>query len=94
MKKDIFIDNNIAKNFANPLDPEYKKLIKWLLTQNDAYLVVSVKLLQEYKSTCANATSPTSIPLIIDRLTRDGRLLKIERQFPPYTILDLTGAVL
>lgn len=30
MKKDIFIDNNIASKFSNPLDPEYKKLIKWL----------------------------------------------------------------
>jgi hypothetical protein len=24
--KDIFIDNNVAKIFANPLDPEYKRL--------------------------------------------------------------------
>ena len=32
MLKDLFIDNNVAKNFANPLDPEYKKLIQWLMT--------------------------------------------------------------
>ena len=28
--KDIFIDNNIAKNFGNPMDEEYQKLIRWL----------------------------------------------------------------
>lgn len=28
MKKDIFIDNNIACRFANPMDPKMKKLIK------------------------------------------------------------------
>jgi hypothetical protein len=52
-RKDIFIDNNIAKNFSNPLDPDYKKLIKWLREFNDddpkihnnAYLMVSNKLL-------------------------------------------------
>lgn len=48
-KKDIFIDNNITKNFANPLDPEYKKLIKWLMAFDEqdkaknAYLVISNK---------------------------------------------------
>jgi len=30
IQKDIFIDTNIAKNFTNPLDPEYKKLVFWL----------------------------------------------------------------
>jgi len=34
MKKDIFIDNNIAKNFTNPLDGEYKKLVQWLMRYN------------------------------------------------------------
>jgi hypothetical protein len=58
MKKDIFIDNNIAKNFTNPLDPEYVKLIKWLLAYDEvpegspdyinAHLAVSKKLLVEY----------------------------------------------
>ncbi len=81
MKKDIFIDNNIAKNFTNPLDPEYKKLIKWLLTYNetapdpanDAFLVLSHKLLKEYNGSAQNTNKGTSIPVIIDVLTRQGR---------------------
>ena len=46
MLKDIFIDSNVAKNFANPLDPEYKKLVNWLMNfdednqTNNAHLVV------------------------------------------------------
>ena len=31
MKKDIFIDNNIASKFSNPQDPEYIKLTQWLM---------------------------------------------------------------
>jgi len=51
MKKDIFIDNNVAKNFSNPADPEYKKLIKWLVKfdksidiEENAHLVLSQKI--------------------------------------------------
>ena len=81
--KDLFIDNNVAKNFANPLDIEYKKLIKWLIKNdrqypdNNAYLVVSNKLLGEYSSSSALSPSNTSMPVIIDMLTREGRLNKI-----------------
>ncbi|HLP47450.1 MAG TPA: hypothetical protein VK186_17850 [Candidatus Deferrimicrobium sp.] len=83
MKKDIFIDNNIAKNFCNPMDPEYKKLIAWLMKNNptdssgNAYLVVSNKLLAEYNRSVSFSTSASSIPIIIDRLTREGRLIKV-----------------
>lgn len=54
MKKDIFIDNNIACRFANPMDPEMKKLINWIMkneegSEDNAILVVSDKLLHEYK---------------------------------------------
>ena len=31
MFKDIFIDTDVIKEFANPLDNNYKKLFKWLL---------------------------------------------------------------
>lgn len=85
-KKDIFIDNNIAKNFANPLDPEYKKLILWLIKyipenpDKNAVLVVSNKLLVEYCRTSGNSFSATSIPAIINKLTREGRLQKISNQ--------------
>lgn len=75
--KDIFIDTNIAKNFTTPLDPEYKKLIRWLLTSSEACLVVSQKLLVEYDRSAKHAATPTSIPVVIDRLTRDGLLNKI-----------------
>lgn len=49
MKKDIFIDNNIACRFANPMDPEMKKLINWIMkneegSEDNAILVVSDKL--------------------------------------------------
>ena len=84
--KDLFIDNNIAKNFANPMDQNYKILIQWLLDdysnrKNDAaYLVVSNKLLGEYFRSSRNCSKSTSIPVIIDRLLRENRILKISNK--------------
>ena len=78
--KDIFIDNNIAKNFCNPLDPEYKRLIKWLMSDSTTYLVVSNKLIGEYIRSAGQSRSTTNITLIIAKLTRDGRLLKITNE--------------
>jgi predicted nucleic acid-binding protein len=87
MKKDIFIDTNIAGKFANPQDKEYIKLTKWLIhyvpkdSENKdeyAHLVVSNKLLKEYYRSSMNAQSSTAIPAIIDQLTRDGRLIIIK----------------
>jgi hypothetical protein len=86
MKKDIFIDNNIAKNFCNPMDEEYKRLICWLMEFHpedgalDAYLVVSNRLLSEYYRTASLAVSATGIPVIIDKLTREGRLIKVSNE--------------
>ncbi|HPX76189.1 MAG TPA: hypothetical protein PLW77_06370 [Bacteroidales bacterium] len=86
MKKDIFIDNNVANKFANPQDKEYKKLTKWLLNfnvddienkNNYAHLVVSKKLLAEYLSSSIGASSNTAIPMIISTLQRQGRLVMI-----------------
>lgn len=79
MKKDIFIDNNIAKNFANPMDPEYKKLLSWIRTHNlnknaDAYLVASKKLLEEYISTSGQCNASTNICAIVAVLQSQGRL--------------------
>ncbi len=83
-KKDIFIDTNIAKNFTNPIDPEYKKLIKWLMQSetgdNKAYLVVSKKLLAEYGRTMRHAASGSNIAVIINLLTRQGRLNEISNE--------------
>mgnify|MGYP002624266487 CR=1 FL=1 len=88
MRHDIFIDNNIASKFANPADPEYKELIRWLMdnhyvqgTKDDrAYLVVSKKLMAEYSRSCRDSIGNTSIPMIVDQLTRDGRLELITNQ--------------
>lgn len=60
MKKDIFIDNNIACRFSNPMDPEMKKLIAWIMeceegSQNNAILMMSDKLLREYGASCQGA---------------------------------------
>lgn len=87
--KDIFIDNNIAKNFSNPMDLEYKKLISWLIKYdvndvnnkgNYAHLVVNQKLLVEYNRSSYNCAHQTSIPSIINLLTRQGRLNKISNK--------------
>jgi hypothetical protein len=89
MKKDIFIDNNIASKFSNPQDKEYIKLTKWLVCydqsdsknrDNCAHLVVSKKLLVEYCRSALNATSDTSIPSIVDKLLRENRLIIIKNE--------------
>jgi hypothetical protein len=83
MKKDIFIDTNIAKNFSNPMDVEYKKLIRWLMKNDpenvigNAYLMVSNRLLGEYSRSISYPADGTNIWVIIDKLTREGRLIKI-----------------
>lgn len=82
MKKDIFIDNNIACRFANPMDPEMKKLISWIMkneegSDDNAILVVSDKLLHEYMASSQGAYCSTSIPMIVNQLTKEGRLMKI-----------------
>lgn len=87
--KDIFIDNNIAKNFATPIDQHYKNLIEWINEFDQdlvkkhpnkksgfAHLIVSQKLLVEYLKSSKNCAKPNAIPSIINRLTREGRLLK------------------
>lgn len=82
MRKDIFIDNNIASKFSNPQDAEYIKLTKWLMDYDEsdkeniesyAHLVLSKKLIMEYGRSCQHATSASSIPIIIAMLQRQGR---------------------
>ncbi|MBE0680375.1 MAG: hypothetical protein IH589_00545 [Anaerolineales bacterium] len=81
--KDIFIDNNVAKNFINPLDLEYKKLVSWLMhcdevrKSDNAHLVISKKIIVEYHRTCGSSMSDNSIVAIIDMCTRQGRLNRI-----------------
>lgn len=86
MPKDIFIDNTIAKNFSNPLDPEYKRLIAWLyaydptLGEKNAHLVVSHKIIREYQRSAGSGHSATNIVVLINKLTQDGRLVWISNQ--------------
>ncbi|MGM9510973.1 hypothetical protein ACS5NO_24780 [Larkinella sp. GY13] len=77
MKNDIFIDNNVAKNFKNPLDPHYKKLVEWLFEKG--HLVLSQKLLKEYLSS-NRGNWGQSILTIISRLTKDERLVFISNE--------------
>lgn len=89
MKKDIFIDTNIAKNFTNPLDKEYKKLVQWLDSydkrtetkdeNNAAFLVISHKLLVEYIGSSRHTASATNIAVLVDKLTRENRLHRFEK---------------
>lgn len=68
------------------MDPEYKKLIGWLMNHDEskqpalAHLVVSNKLLNEYYRSARDAQSGTSIPAIVQKLTREGRLVKISNE--------------
>lgn len=81
--KDIFIDNNIACRFSNPMDPEMVKLINWLVFSNKgdkAILVVSKKLLEEYCASSIGAKSETAIPSIINTLIIEGRLNIVSKQ--------------
>lgn len=83
MFKDIIIDHNVAKNFSNPLDNEYKNFVKWLIRYdvrnplNNAYLAVSNKLLGEYCTSPGYPHSLTNIIIIIDTFMKQGRLNKI-----------------
>jgi len=72
MRKDIFLDSNIVKNFSNPLDEEYKKLFQWISTIG--YLAISQKLLVEYGRTNQN------LSVLVNRLQADGRLIKFQSQ--------------
>ncbi len=87
MRKDIFIDNCIAINFlANPLDPEYKKLIEWLKMYDsenkdkNAYLMVSDNLIKEYTATAGSSASKNNICNIIPEMQKKGRLVRIKKE--------------
>jgi hypothetical protein len=89
MKKDIFIDNNIASRFKNPADPEYIKLRDWLVLYREieegeedtnAHLVVSNKLLNEYNRSNQNIKDGQNIIAIIGLLQKKGRLIFVKNQ--------------
>lgn len=80
--RDIFIDACIAnKYFSNPPNDHFKNLIRWLLKrdmeypENNAYLVVSPKLVNEYIGGCRDSyMAGTSIAVIYNKLLSEDRL--------------------
>ena len=77
--KDIFIDNNIAKDFANPPNSNYQDLMDWLIKkhknpENNAFLVLSKKLLNEYYGSMTQVKSAENIIIIVKTLTEEGRI--------------------
>jgi hypothetical protein len=87
MPKDIFIDTNVIRNFANPMSREYKKLLNWLTTynpnnkSNNAYLAISNKLLAEYGRSLRNCFyGSNSFSVIIDSFTKQDRFNLIKNR--------------
>jgi hypothetical protein len=85
---DILVDNTVARNFCNPLDPHYKAFVQWLILRG--VLVVTRSLVKEYIATAGSSPANTSMPSIIDLLTRAGRLALFTNhqlaafRFPPW----------
>jgi hypothetical protein len=77
MIKDLFVDNNVAKNFKNPADPEYRKLMDWLF--HEGHLVLTQKLLSEYLSS-NQGNFGQSIITIVNKLTIEGRIVKFSTE--------------
>ena len=70
--RDILVDNSVAHAFANPVDPEYKRFIRWIVQKG--VLVVTQRLIREYTASSAGCAANTSLPALVDHLTRHGRL--------------------
>jgi len=84
--KDLLIDNTVAKNFCNPLDENYKALIDWIFRVGA--LVVTQNLLVDYHRTSAASPSSTSMPALVARLTRDGRLRRFTKEELETIVID------
>lgn len=85
MKKDIFIDAQIANKFSGDnLSPEYKALINWLLLddkdnpENNAHLLSSKYLFKEYEGGNRGCQHEFSICHIYSILQGQGRINKVE----------------
>jgi hypothetical protein len=77
VSNDVLVDNSVAKNFCNPLDPHYKTFISWLF--REGVLVVTQRLIAEYHSTMAASPSETSIVAVMNRLLIVGRLMRCRK---------------
>jgi hypothetical protein len=98
MKKDIFIDANVACKFASTKDPEILKLINWLLkceegkTSENAYLMASPKLRKEYLGGASNCHRATSISVIYITMHEEHRLNMISNaQIESFRQLHIPG---
>lgn len=78
MSKDLLVDNSIARNFCNPLDPHYKEFIRWLYDEGE--LIVTQRLIIEYNASTSGSPSSTNIVAIVAKLTADGRLRKVTKK--------------
>ena len=80
MKKDIFIDCQIACKFASTKDPHLKELIDWLLKKDHenpadrAFLMLSPMLRKEYDGGNKNCFKEFSILTIIIKMQQDDRI--------------------
>jgi hypothetical protein len=83
MSKDIVIDECVAKNFCNPMDQNYKDLVRWIDTRG--VLAVSQKLIVGYNKATGQSPSASNIVLLIGKLQRVGRLnLKTSRELKEF----------
>lgn len=71
-KKDIFVDSNVAKDFTNPPDENYKKFMAWL--KDEGTLVLNNLLEGEY------GRSNQNLAVLIHFLTIKGRILRIKNK--------------
>lgn len=68
--KDIFVDDCVAARLENPMDPRLRGFLQWL--ESEGALVLSQKIIAEYKGSLAGRGSSTFIALL-SKLQRDGR---------------------
>ncbi len=86
MKKDIFIDTNVIGNFSSQLDEGYKKLSLWLSNfnhnnpENNAYIVVSPKLISEYSRSLQHAKQNQTFVVILSKMQKEDRRVMISNQ--------------
>lgn len=84
MSKDIFIDNNVTRHFKSPMSPGYDELYQWLILndelnpENNAFIVLSHKLLTEYNRSNQNASQAPNILYLVSLLQRQGRFTLIK----------------
>jgi len=82
--KDIFIDADIANRFAKPPDESYRNLIKWLLKNDkgkpelNAILMLSDKLIGEYKGGNVGCCNVNSIAAILNTVLIELRYVKLK----------------